>query len=227
MIEMMVSMVILFMVGVFVMDMFVSGSRQMVRAATNERLSALLNAKVSELRLLPYDSLDAVTLTGAFPAPDEAYQYTIAYDDFAPYSLSDARTLTVTVRHPDTGQMTRHMIRSKVPPKDPGQVAFDKFGCASCHTMAPAGYPDVSGLVPLDRIGDSGPQRPYQAGSGTFEQYVRDAIVNPGDFNSDPDNELIMDDFILEGEPGYDESVDMSTEELDALVTWITSLNNP
>ena len=38
MVEMMFAMLILFMVGVFVMDMFVGGSRQMVKASKSEKL---------------------------------------------------------------------------------------------------------------------------------------------------------------------------------------------
>ena len=229
MIEMMFAMLILFMVGVFVMDMFVGGSRQMVKASKSEKLNSLLRTKVSEWRLMSYGAMDSTPTYGTFPAPDTDYNYLVEFSDFPPFDQSEARTVTVTVTHDETGRMVSRFVRTLIPPPHPGQEAFDKFGCASCHSIPSAGYPHYDFFVPLDSIGDAGNPRPYQtAPSVDFKEYIINSMVNPADFEAYPVDDTLgpMLELNYEGhDPDYDSSTDVSAQELSDMADWIEGLN--
>lgn len=231
MVEMMFAMLVLFMVGVFVMDMFVGGSRQMVRASQSEKLNSLLRAKVSEWRRIHFSALNTAPKTGTFPAPDQDYEFSVSLSDFESESTSDARIVTVTVTEPETErQMTSRMVRSRQPFAHPGQEAFEKFGCASCHSVPSAGYPHYDLYVPLDSIGTSGATRPYQGPSPTmtFNDYLVDSMLNPNDFEAFPTEDTLgpMLELRYEGhDPDYDPAYDVSAEELDDMAEWIEQLN--
>jgi Tfp pilus assembly protein PilV len=232
MIEMMFAMLVLFIVGVFVMDMFVAGSRQMVKASKNEKMNSLLRAKVSEWRLMDYGLLDSTLTADDFPPPDNDYSYSVSFSDFNGHDQLDARTVTITVEHDEGGQMVSRLSRSRVPDLHPGQEAFNKFGCASCHSMPSVGYPHYDYFVPLDNIGDAGDPRPFQTDptNVSFEDYVVDSMVNPGDFKAFPDVDTLGPMLELEYEghdPGYDPDTDVSSEELQDMADWINDINNP
>jgi Tfp pilus assembly protein PilV len=231
MVEMMFAMLVLFMVGVFVMDMFVGGSRQMVKASKNEKMNSLLRAKVSEWRLLDFALLDPTPKNGSFPAPDDEFLYAVEFSDFEGLDQSEARTVAVTVSHTEGGQMVSRFSRSRVPALHPGQRAFDKFGCASCHSVPSAGYPDYSKAVPLDNIGSSGAPRPFQTDpSISLEDYVIESMTNPSSFLAFPVEDTLGPMLELnydESDPNFDPDVDVSAEELSDMATWIEELNNP
>ena len=231
MIEMMFAMLVLFMVGVFVMDMFVGGSRQMVRASKSEKMNSLLRAKASEWRQMNYGLLDSTPRSGTFPAPDDDYSYNIEFDDFDGLPQTEARTVTITIVHNESGQMVSRLSRSRVPDLHPGQVAFDKFGCASCHSVPSAGYPAYDSAVPLDNIGAGGNPRPFQTDpSVTMEDYVIESMVDPQDFIAFPLEDTLgpMLELNYEGhDPAYDPETDVSADELSDLADWITGLNTP
>lgn len=230
--EMMVAMVVLFLVGVFVMDMFVGGSRQLVKATKNERLTSLIRAKTSEINLTEYSDLDGLTLAGNFPAPDASYQYLIAYSNFQAFPQTEARIVEITVRHPTLGQRKARLVRSAVPELDPGQLVFEKFACGTCHALPAAGYPDPGTLLgpPLDEITDTSggrPPRPFQTGSGTFQDYITSSVYDPNGFDSDPSSTNTMSPSIdIEGYSApYDPSTDMSSSEINALSSWLQTFN--
>lgn len=229
MVEMMFAMLILFMVGVFVMDMFVGGSRQMVKASKSEKLNSLLRTKVSEWRLMTYGAMDSTPQTGNFPAPDNDYSYQVEFSDFPPFDQSEARRLTITVTHPETGRMVSRFVRTLIPPPHPGQEAFDKFGCASCHSIPSAGYPAYDFAVPLDSIGDTGNPRPYQTDpSIDFKDYIIESMVDPNSFVAIPVEDTLgpMLELNYQGhDPDYDPDTDVSTEELNDMADWIEGLN--
>lgn len=232
MIEMMFAMLILFMVGVFVMDMFVGGSRQMVKASKSEKLNSLLRAKVSEWRVMNFGALATAPKNGPFDPPDDDYSYSVSLSDFEDKDPDDVQIVTVTVQEPETGrQMTSRMMRSRAPDIHPGQEAFDKFGCASCHSVPSAGYPDYDYFVPLDSIGDAGNTRPYQGPSPTmtFNEYIVDSLLNPNDFEAFPVEETLgpMLQFKFEDhDPDFDPAYDVSAQELEDMAEWIESLNS-
>lgn len=228
--EMMFAMLLLFLVGVFVMDMFVGGSRQLVKATKNERLSGLLRAKVSEVRLTDYAVLNSLTLSGSFPPPDDAYEYQIQYLDFPPYDQAEVRTVQVTVTHPKLGTRNSRFVRSLVP-VEPGKAVFEKFACATCHAIPAAGFPVQPGtLLRLDQIGTTGPPRPFQGSppSMTFEEYVQDSIVNPGSFDAIPTDspDAVMTPVNVEGiSATFDPAYDMSAQEMSDLASWLATFN--
>ena len=232
--EMMVAMVILFMVGVFVMDMFVGGSRQLVKATKNEKLFSLLRAKSSELRMTEYADLDSLTLGGNFPAPDDSYQYLISYQNFQSFAQTEARIIEITVRHPKLGQRTSRMVRSAVPELDPGQLVFEKFACGTCHALPAAGYPDPGTLLGprLDNMKVTNadrPARPFQTDptNVSFKDYIIESVYDPNGFDSDLSNTNVMSPSIdIEGYVSpFDPSTDMTAQEVDDLATWLESFN--
>jgi Cytochrome c len=235
MLEMMFAMVVLFLVGAFVMNMFVTGSHQLVRAGKKEKISGFLRAKTSELRLLEYAQLDPLSATGNFGPADPDYLYRIDYSAFESYALSEARVVEVTVSHPEIGEIKNRLVRSAVPPLSPGQAAFNKFGCASCHSLTSAGYAAGPTLVPLDQIGVSGNPRPYQSGSGTLEDYINNSLTDPGGFDAYPDvtpavgfSNLVMTYIPVEGsDPAYDPATGVSSQEMSDLTEWIAGFNTP
>ena len=231
--EMMVAMVILFMVGVFVMDMFVGGSRQLVKATKNEKLFSLLRAKASEIRMTEYTDLDSLVLSGNFPAPEDSYQYQISYLDFQGMDQADARIVEITVRHPKLGQRTSRLVRSVVP-EDPGKVVFEKFACGTCHALPAAGYPVASGLLGprLDNmkvISTDRPARPFQTDptNVSFQDYIIESVYDPNGFDSDLSNANEMAPLInIEGYVSpFDPSTDMSAQEVADLAVWLESFN--
>lgn len=234
MLEMVFAMGLLFLVGAFVMNMFVQGSRQMAKATNREKLSSLARAKASEMRLLAFADLDTISTSSSFPAPNNDYNYTISYSDFVPYPQTEARIVTVAVSHNEHGRIVTRLVRSRVPPLDPGQVAFNKFGCSACHSLPAAGYPAGPDLVPLDSIGSLGVPRPFGPSPTTaqLESYIVDTIADPNFFDpfpagiGSPYETLTMTDFKYEGEgdPTYDPSVDVSLQEGIDIATWIAGL---
>lgn len=231
MIEMMFAMVILFLVGAFIMNMFATGSYQLARAGKREKLEGLSRSKTSEMRLVNFSALTSTT--GNFAAPDNAYQYQVTLSNFGSYPPSEARLIDIAVSHPNNGTIRTRLVRWNVPPLDPGQVAFNKFGCASCHSLASAGYPPGPTLVPLDAIGVAGNPRPYQTDpSISLNSYIVDSVVNPGGFDAYPDggglgySDLTMTAFQVQGySPGYDPTVDVSAQEMTDLANWVAGFN--
>ena len=236
MLEMVMAMTVLFLVGAFVMNMFVQGSRQMAKAANREKLTSLARAKVSEMRLMDYVDLDGATLSGSFPAPDDGFQYQVSYSDFQGYPQTEARTVTIAVSHPTHGRTVTRIVRSNVPPLDPGQVAFNKFGCATCHSLPAAGYPAAAGLVPLDQVGQIGDAPPGwpNPSAADFENYVTTSISDPTAFDpfptgsGSPYEALTMTDYKYQGvDPDYDPAVDVSIQEGTDMAVWLRGLQQP
>lgn len=232
--EVMVSITVLFVVSSFIMGMFVMGARQTAQATQNHDLASLTRTKLSEVQSLKYGDLDGIPTTGNFPAPNDGFSFRIDFSVVDGQDLADARIVEVTVSHPDYGTRSARTVRADAS-IDPGKEAWEKFGCGACHTLPAGGYPDLAGRRTLGPIPVAGPPaRPV--GPGGLEEYVADSIRDPMLFEAytagPPDNAGFMQDFIIEGEPGYDpNSTDpvtaansMSTQEVEALATWITSL---
>lgn len=233
MIEMMFAMVILFLVGAFIMNMFATGSYQLAQAGKREKLEGLSRSKTSELRLVDFLALAPTPTPVSFPPPDNAYQYQVTLSNFGSYPPTEARLVDIAVSHPTNGTIRTRLVRWNVPPLDPGQVAFNKFGCASCHSLAAAGYPPGPTLVPLDAIGVAGNPRPFQTDpSITLNAYIVDSVVNPGGFDAYPNggglgySDLTMTPFQVEGYSAtYDPSMDVSAQEMTDLANWVAGFN--
>jgi len=63
----------------------------------------------------------------------------------------------------------------KQPAASPGQTAFDKYGCNSCHTLQAASATGTLG-PDLDKL----KQYATQANRGTLPAFIKESIVNPG-----------------------------------------------
>ena len=128
--------------------------------------------------------------------------------------------------------MVTRFSRSYVRPLEPGQEAFNKFGCASCHSIPSAGYPEYDFFVPLDSIGgDPDNPRPFESDPDLeIEDYIRDSIIDPQEFLAYPVEDTLgpMLEFSVEGhDPDFDESSGVSSSELDAMAEWLAEINNP
>lgn len=245
--EVMVAMTILFVVSSFIMTMFVTGMRQTGQATQNQDLENLTRKKLAELRVMPYAQLGSEVVTDApfSPAPaDDRYRYSVSLSPLPGEDPARTTIVQVTVTHPDYGVRTARTVRCEVI-VDPGQAAFEKFGCVQCHTLPQAGAAASTDRVPLGPItptsttdyagrGLSGPN----PSNAEWESYIAQSVADPGAVNayagSAQETDLIWTDmvgeFYVEGvDPEFDPastdpviaSNSMSSTELNAIATWL------
>lgn len=239
--ELMVAMTVLFIVSTFIMSMFVTGLRQTGQATQNQDLETFTKAKLSELAQMDYGMLDAEAAVDQ-PLPGHpGYRYTVAFSALETEALADARVVEVTVTHPEYGTRSGRTVRCNII-IDPGKAAWEKFGCAECHSLPGAGYidpvPPASAYIPLGPIPVGTPgfdpgDRPIPPGPNGLETYIKDSINDPAGYKAyDPLVEGSMSNFYVEGvDPEFDPaSTDdfirgnsMSQAERDALATWIVT----
>lgn len=224
--EMVFAMTLLFLVATFVMSMFIQGSRQMAQAAQNHDLASLTRTKLTEIRAMPFGDLDS--LPGAptgFPAPNDQFTYSVQFLDFNGEDQAVSRTVELTVSHPTYGSRVVRTVRSLVQPPDPGQVAWEKFGCATCHSIPSAGYPDDGYMIPLEPIGalNPGVTRP-----GPWDSYISESVQDPNAFDPFPagggvfENDVMLD-YNVEGDASYDPNTGVSSQELSDMAAWIAT----
>ncbi len=227
MVEMVFAMTLLFLVGSFVMSMFVTGSRQMAMASQNQDLASVTRTKLTEIQSMPFADLASLPTTPtALPAPYDQFSYSVSESSFNGESPAVSKQLELTVTHPTFGSKVVRTVRTLVPPPNPGKEAFDKFGCAACHSLPSAGYPDGPFMIPLDPIGDLNDTvtRP-----GPWQDYIAESVADPNAFDPFPaggttglENDVMLD-FSVEGEPSYDPNVGISAQELNDMAAWIAT----
>lgn len=227
MIEMVFAMTILFLVGSFVMSMFVTGSRQMAMASQNQDLATVTRTKLTEIQSMPFANLNSLPTTPtALPAPHNDFRYSVSFSAFNGEDINTSKQVELTVTHPTFGSKVVRTVRTLLPPPNPGKDAFDKFGCAACHSIPSAGYPDAPGFIPLEPIGalNNGVTRP-----GPWEDYIAESISDPNAFDPFPAGgttgleDDAMLDFSVEGEATYDPNYGISAQELDDMAAWIAT----
>lgn len=235
--ELMVAMTILFVVCSFVMSMFVTGMRQTAQATQNDELESLVRTEIGKLTQVPF--ADLVDSSGPMDAPYEDYNREVSLSGVPGEDPDKVKVVEVTVSHPEYGSRSGRTVRCDII-IDPGKAAWEKFDCASCHSLATAGY--AEGIYPLGPIptadGFDGP-RPIPAGPNGLRDYIREAILNPEDYRA---YDAAMQNFYIEGEPNpvpgdppfdpnnVDEFIrknSMSEAEMDALADYIASFQGP
>lgn len=187
--ELAVAATILFVVSTAIMTMFVTGLRQTGQATQNHDLENLTRQKLAQLRVIPYTQLATQVASDAPfspPLPDARYRYSVVVTPLAGEDPVRTAVVEVTVTHPDHGSRSARTVRCDVV-VDPGQAAFEKFGCVQCHSLPQAGSPTdrfrvpLGPIVPTSTMDYEGRGMPNNTPSESdWETYIEDSIRNPG-----------------------------------------------
>lgn len=223
--EMMLGVFLLFCTAVFVMNLFIMGAKQTANVSKKSKLNAYLAAKTNELLLMDFAS--AVTVAPAYlDPPDNQYQF--IPDVVTPFDgNSELALITVEVRHPHFGSVRQHVVRSEVPPLDPGQAVWERLACNQCHTLAAAGYNTTTIYnVSLDGIGNWGDTR---IAGYTATDYIEESVIDPNAFDAFGGAQGVMTDFYDEADPNYTAggASSVSNQELTDLANWLAGLPGP
>ncbi len=243
--ELAVAATILFVVSTAIMTMFVTGLRQTAQATQNHDLENLTRRKLAELRVLPYPQLAAQAgLDLPFPSPLDDYRFSIALSPVPGEDPTRTAVVEVSVTHPEHGTRSARTVRCDVV-VDPGQAAFEKFGCVQCHSLPQAGSPTdryrvpLGPIIPTSTMDYQGRGMPNNTPSeGDWRAYIADSIRDPGAVDpfagssegADLSYTTMVGEFYIEGQdPEFDpDSTDpvvasnsMSAAEVDAMATWL------
>lgn len=220
--ELMLAMFLMFITAAFVMNLFILGARQTANVSQTSELVSYSNSKVSELLTAPFPSVGPSS--GYFDPPANEYSFNVTTQ---PNFGSDPNltVVEVEVRHTTHGTRNTRFLRSKLPPKDPGQAAFERLACWSCHSLPSMGYADAPGLVPLTGIGS----RPAGWTGGLApDAYVEQSVRDPALVDNYGGTYGAMQIYFEETDPLYDPvnnpANSVSDAEITALGNWLTSL---
>lgn len=197
--ELLVAIGLLFLIGGFLMNCFITAARASAQVTRSNVLSSLARQQATLIQSLPYDDVLSLSAAGSFPAPHDDYAYTLSFSPVVGSTIALDPTLItrveIRVSHPDYGARTLSTLKSRMPDLDPGELAFRKYACDQCHTVAGTMYtldPDpTKPRIPLDALAtqpglpntDGSMPAPLPYSGPTLQGYIVASTLAPNGYS--------------------------------------------
>jgi hypothetical protein len=215
MLELVVAFGVFFMACSFLMGTFAFGARLPLHVQKKAESTAiaqeLLDAKLAQ----PLST--AIPDEPRTPVPGHPGYESETKSTPAPWDVR-VSIITMTVYPPEGSPFSLQSVRTPNPVMTAEDLITEAYGCTSCHTAN--GRPDVGegvgGPVWSEATLSADAADAGFTGPDAVEDYIRESVRDPERYQTPG--------FTAEMQ-GYPNITDMSEEDLDALVTFLTSLN--